>query len=322
VVPRLEAMSAAGSPAAAAAFVDVVPWDETDDVAAVVAGRLAAAGDGPSAGGRLLVSASLWALHLLRLQAALPGRSFGLATEILRTLRIRKDAEEIALLRLAAHAADRVVARIAAGRLVGRTEAEVALEVRALLIEEGHEAAAFAVVGSGPNSASPHHAAGDRVIGPGDPIVLDIGGTMDGYYSDITRTLWVTGGDPAMVPDAAFLRIFDLTQRAQAAATAAVRPGIACERLDEIARTIITEGGHGPEFIHRLGHGIGLEGHEEPYLVAGNGEALAPGVAFSIEPGIYVAGQYGARIEDIVICGEAGPDVLNEASRDLWVVAG
>jgi Xaa-Pro aminopeptidase len=322
VVPRLEAMSAAGCPAAAAGFIDVIPWDETDDVAAVVAGRLAAVGDDASAHGRVLVSSTLWALHLIRLQAALPRRAFGLATEVLRALRIRKDAEEIVLLRLAAHAADRVVAQIASGRLVGRTEADVAREVRDRLVAEGHDAAAFAVVGSGPNSASPHHSAGDRVIGPGDPIVLDIGGTMDGYYSDITRTLWVTGGDPAMAPDTAFLRIFDLTQRAHGAATAAVRPGIACERLDEIARTTITEGGHGPEFIHRLGHGLGLEGHEEPYLVAGNGEALEPGMVFSIEPGIYVAGHYGARIEDIVVCGDMGPDVLNEASRDLWVVAG
>jgi Xaa-Pro aminopeptidase len=322
VVPRLEAMSAAGSPAAEAGLIDVVPWDETDDVAAVVAGRLAALSDDSSANGGVLVSSTLWALHVLRLQAALPGRAFGLATQVLTALRIRKDAEEIALLRLAAHAADRVVAQIAAGRLVGRTEADVAREVRDRLLAEGHDAAAFAVVGSGPNSASPHHSAGERVIGPGDPILLDIGGTMDGYYSDITRTLWVTGGDPAMAPDAAFLRIFDLTQRAQAAATAAVRPGIACERLDEVARTIITEGGHGQDFIHRLGHGIGLEGHEEPYLVAGNGEALEPGMAFSTEPGIYLAGRFGARIEDIVVCGEAGPDVLNEASRDLWVVTG
>jgi Xaa-Pro aminopeptidase len=321
VVPRLEAMSAAACAASVAGFVNVVPWDETDDVSLVVAGQLAATTDA-RASGRLLVSSTLWALHVLRLQAALPGQAFGLATEVLTALRIRKDAEEIALLRLAAHAADRVVAQIGAGRLVGRTEADVAREVRDRLVEEGHDAAAFAVVGSGPNSASPHHSASDRVIGPGDPIVLDIGGTMDGYYSDITRTLWVTGGDPAMAPDPAFLKIFDLTQRAQAAATAAVRPGIACERLDDVARTVITAGGHGPEFIHRLGHGIGLEGHEEPYLVAGSGEALEPGMAFSIEPGIYLAGRYGARIEDIVICGEGGPDVLNEASRDLWVVSG
>jgi Xaa-Pro aminopeptidase len=322
VVPRLEAMSAAACPAAEAGFVEVVPWDETDDVSLVVAGVLEAASDNGSASGRLLVSSTLWALHVIRLQAALAGRAFGLATEVLRDLRIRKDAEEIALLRMAAHAADRVVAQIAAGRLVGRSEADVALEVRSRLVGEGHDAAAFAVVGSGPNSASPHHSAGDRLIGPGDPIVLDIGGTMDGYYSDITRTLWVTGDDPAVAPDPAFLRIFDLTQRAHAAATAAVRPGIACERLDEIARAVITDGGHGAEFIHRLGHGIGLEGHEEPYLVAGNSDMLEPGMAFSIEPGIYQAGRYGARIEDIVICGEAGPEVLNAASRDLWVVSG
>ncbi|HYN69954.1 MAG TPA: Xaa-Pro peptidase family protein [Candidatus Eisenbacteria bacterium] len=322
VAPRLEAMGAAGCPAAAAGLVRVEAWDETDDPYRLVAGDLAAAAGDEPRDDRLLVSATLWALHVLRLQEALPGRAFGPATEVLRAPRMQKDAEEIELLRLAAHAADRVVAQIAAGRLVGRTEADVALEVRDRLVAEGHEAAAFAIVASGPNSASPHHMAGDRVIEPGDPLVLDIGGTLGGYYSDITRTLWVTGGDPAMAPEAAFLRIFDLTQRAQAAAIAAVRPSVACERLDEVARTIIAESGHGPEFIHRLGHGIGLEGHEEPYLVAGNGETLAPGVAFSVEPGIYQAGRYGVRIEDIVVCGDAGPDVLNEASRDLWVVAG
>jgi len=261
-------------------------------------------------------------MHVLGLERALPGLRLGLASELLRELRMVKDADEIALLRLAAHAADRVVAQIATGRLVGRTELEVSREVRERLLAEGHETAEFAIVASGPNSASPHHDATERVIRAGEPIVLDIGGSLDGYCSDTTRTLWVTGGDPTRGPTPEFRRLFDLLRDAQAEASSAVRPGVACERIDAVARGIITAGGHGPDFFHRVGHGIGLETHEDPYMVAGNGEALRPGMAFSVEPGIYVAGRHGARIEDIVVCGPDGPDVLNESGRDCWVVAG
>jgi Xaa-Pro aminopeptidase len=160
------------------------------------------------------------------------------------------------------------------------------------------------------------------VITAGEPIVIDIGGTIGGYGSDITRTVWVTGGDPAMGPDAAFLRLYQVLRDAQEEATGAVRPGVPCERIDGVARGIIDAAGFGPQFFHRTGHGIGLEGHEDPYVVAGNGEPLAPGMAFSVEPGIYLEGRYGARIEDIVVCDDAGPDVLNEAPRDLMVVDG
>jgi Xaa-Pro aminopeptidase len=160
------------------------------------------------------------------------------------------------------------------------------------------------------------------VIQAGEPIVLDIGGSLDGYCSDLTRTIWVTGGDPTNGPTAEFRTIYELVRRANADATAAVAPGAACERLDEVARRVIREAGYGDAFIHRLGHGIGLDGHEDPYLVADSGDSLRPGMAFSIEPGIYVQGRFGVRIEDIVVCGDAGPDVLNEASRELLVVDG
>ena len=162
----------------------------------------------------------------------------------------------------------------------------------------------------------------ERVIRAGEPIVLDIGGARDGYCSDTTRTLWVTGGDPEQGPTGEFLALFELLQRAQAAASAAVRPGIACEGIDAVARDIIAAGGHGEHFLHRVGHGIGLETHEEPYLVAGNAEPLREGFAFSVEPGIYLEGRYGARIEDIVVCGPTGPIVLNRSSRELRVVSG
>jgi len=233
-----------------------------------------------------------------------------------------KDADEVELLRLAAHAADRVIDQIAGGRLIGRTERDVSGEVRERLLAEGHDAADFAIVASGPNSASPHHEAGDRVIEAGEPIVIDIGGSWSGYYSDTTRTVWATGRDEGRGPTPEFQALYATLQGAQAAATAAVRPGVACEGIDATARDLIAAAGHGDDFIHRVGHGIGLEVHEEPYLVGGNGEPLREGVAFSVEPGIYLAGRYGARIEDIVVCGPDGPDVLNVSSRDLRVVPG
>jgi Xaa-Pro aminopeptidase len=270
----------------------------------------------------IAVSDDLPARHLLRLQARLGDVRLELASAITRELRMVKDPDEIALLTEAAHAADRVVGQVAAGRLVGRTEADVAREVRERLIAEGHDEAHFAIVGSGPNSASPHHEASERVIVAGEPIVLDIGGTIDGYGSDITRTLWVTGGDPAKGPDERFRHLFGVLYGAQAAATRAVRPGVTAEAVDAAARRPIEAEGYGEAFFHRTGHGIGLQGHEDPYIIAGNREPLREGIAFSIEPGIYVVGGYGARIEDIVVCGPDGPIELNEASRELYVVDG
>jgi Xaa-Pro aminopeptidase len=272
---------------------------------------------------RIGLSDTMIALHVLRLQAAIAtDATYDSASSVLRELRMVKDPDEIALLRLAAQAADRVVGQIAGGRLVGRTEADVAREVRERLVAEGHEEAHFAIVGSGPNSASPHHEASERVIRAGEPIVLDIGGTLGGYGSDITRTLWVTGGDPAAGPDERFRHLFAILHGAHEAATRSVRPGIACEAIDAAARVPIEAEGFGDAFFHRTGHGIGLDGHEDPYLVAGNDRPLRPGMAFSVEPGIYLAGQYGARIEDIVVCGADGPIVLNEAPRELYVVEG
>ncbi len=312
VVPRLEHSAAE---AGLRTQLEIVTWDETDDPHALAVA-------GPSSH-RVAVSDTLLAMHMLRLQETLgPNVEYSLASTVLRELRMIKDAEEIALLRLAAQAADRVVAQIAAGRLVGRTEADVAREVRERLIAEGHDEAHFAIVGSGPNSASPHHEASERVIRPGEPIVLDIGGTLGGYGSDITRTLWVTGGDATLGPDERFRHLFAVLYGAQQAATRAARPGTPCEAVDAAARAPIEAEGYGEAYFHRTGHGIGLEGHEDPYLVAGNELPLRPGMTFSVEPGIYLSGEYGARIEDIVLCGDDGPVSLNEASRELYVVEG
>jgi Xaa-Pro aminopeptidase len=332
VAPLLEATPARSCPPAAAGYLPVVTWQETDDPHALVAGMvrdgMAARGPGgvaapqPASRTRVAVSDDLPARHLLRLEERLDDAFFELASPVLGRLRIVKDPDEIALLTAAAHAADRVVAQIAGGRLVGRTEADVAREVRERLIAEGHDEAHFAIVGSGPNSASPHHEASDRVIAAGEPIVLDIGGTIGGYGSDITRTLWVTGGDPANGPDERFRHLYAVLQGAQAAATRAIRPGITAETIDAAARRPIEAEGYGDAFFHRTGHGIGLEGHEDPYIVSGNVEPLREGMAFSVEPGIYLVGDVGARIEDIVVCGPAGPIALNEAPRELYVVEG
>ena len=313
VVPRLELGAAE---AGIRSDIEIRTWEETDDPYALAVA-------GMSGAGRFAVSDTMLAMHLLRIQAALGDRATYIpASTVLRDLRMSKDDDEIALLRAAAHAADRVVAAIVGGSLVGRTEADVAREVRERLIDEGHESAMFAIVASGPNSASPHHVASERIIQAGEPIVLDIGGTLGGYGSDITRTLWVTGGDDTKHPDRDFTDMFAVLFESQAAATRAVRPGIACEAVDAAARSVIDAAGHGPAFFHRTGHGIGLDGHEDPYIVAGNETPLGVGMAFSIEPGIYYPGRYGARIEDIVVCGEDGPIVLNEAPRELAIVDG
>jgi Xaa-Pro aminopeptidase len=317
VVPRLERGAAE---AGVRSDVHIRAWEEARDPYWPVEDVLSQGTR--QVGWRLAVSDTLWASHLLRMQADFPPSTFEPASPVLRELRMVKDADEVALLRLAAQAADRVVEHIAAGRLVGRTEADVAHEVRDRLLAEGHDAALFAIVASGPNSASPHHEASERVIGAGEPIVLDIGGTLGGYGSDITRTLWVTGGDPANGPDERFRHLFSVLYGAQAAGTRAVRPGVTCEAIDAAARRPIDAEGYGEAFFHRTGHGIGLEGHEDPYLIAGNELPLREGMAFSVEPGIYLPGKYGSRIEDIVVCGPDGPMVLNEAPRELYVVDG
>jgi Xaa-Pro aminopeptidase len=188
-------------------------------------------------------------------------------------------------------------------------------------VDEGHDSAEFAIVAAGPNSASPHHEPSDRVIGVGEPLLLDIGGRRAGYHSDITRTIWI-GDSAGNGPDGEFETIYRLTAEGQAAARAAVRPGVSFESLDAAARDVIRDGGYGHAFIHRLGHGIGLEVHEEPYAVTGNAELTVPGNTFSCEPGIYLEGRYGVRIEDVVCCTPGGGETLNGSPRQLRVVAG
>jgi Xaa-Pro aminopeptidase len=322
VGPRLEAAAAGQAPGLSTGSVRSITWQETDDPYRLVPPLLAATPPIASGSGEVLVSDGLRAAFVLSLQSALgDGVRWGLASSLLAPLRRSKDAEELALMQEAAAAADRVIEAVAAGPLVGRTEADVAREVRQRLVDEGHDTADFAIVASGPHSASPHHEPDARVIRGGEPLLLDIGGRRRGYCSDTTRTFWVAGdGDEAPDPD--FLSIHRLTEEAQAEARAAVRPGLAYAALDGVARDRIRAGGQGDRFIHRLGHGIGLEVHEEPYVVSSNQDRLRIGDTFSIEPGIYLEGRYGVRIEDVVVVTPDGGRSLNATERRLRVIAG
>jgi Xaa-Pro aminopeptidase len=306
LVPNLERPAAHASPAGGLGL-EIIGWDETDDPYALVAERL-----GPVAAVGL--AERMWALMVLRFRAALPGARQELASLALRELRARKSPAEVAALLAAGEAIDRVHARLPGWLRPGRTELEVAADISDAIIEEGHARADFAIVASGPNAASPHHAPAGRRLRPGDAVVVDIGGTMpSGYCSDCTRTYAI--GEPP--PE--FARYYEVLQGAQEAACAAVRPGVPAEAVDAAAREPITAAGYGEYFMHRTGHGIGLETHEEPYIVAGNADGLLAGNAFSIEPGIY-PGPHGARIEDILVCTEQGCARLNNRTRDLVIV--
>ncbi|RSD07233.1 M24 family metallopeptidase [Amycolatopsis eburnea] len=308
VVPKLEAPGYADVPTDELG-VELLTWVDGDDPYKLVADRLGKPG-------RVAVSDFTPALHVLALRSALGETEQTLAGPVVRELRMRKDAAEIASLREAGAAIDRVHARVHEWLRPGRTEAEVGADIAAAIVEEGHVQADFVIVGSGPNGASPHHDVSDRVIEKGDVVVVDIGGPLPaGYNSDSTRTYAV--GTPR---DADVAETYAVLQRAQAAAVAAVKPGVTAEAVDAAARDVIAEAGFGEYFIHRTGHGIGLDVHEEPYIIAGNALPLEPGMAFSVEPGIYQPGRWGARIEDIVIVTADGVESVNNQPHDLVVL--
>ncbi|HJX43551.1 MAG TPA: Xaa-Pro peptidase family protein [Geodermatophilus sp.] len=315
VVPRLEAPMVDAGPAGALGL-DVLAWDETDDAFALLAREVTARlGSVPA---RVAVGARTWAEHALGVHRALPGSALELATPVLDRLRMVKTPAEVEELAAAGAAIDRVHARMGEWLRVGRTEAEVGADIAAAILAEGHVGVDFTIVGSGPNGASPHHELSDRVVRAGDLVVVDIGGeTATGYRSDCTRT-YAVGGEPG----AEVAEWYAVLQDAQEAAVAAVRPGVTAEQVDAVARDRITAAGWGEHFIHRTGHGIGLDTHEAPYLVAGNDLPLEAGMAFSVEPGIYLAGRAGARIEDIVVCTDEGVRVLNRGPRGLVVLPG
>jgi Xaa-Pro aminopeptidase len=306
VCPELEAPRAA----VAAPDIERSTWGETDDPSAVVASLVRGSGT-------VAVADQMWAEFVLKLQAAMPERAFAIASLITRGLRLRKDAAEVEALRLVSESADRAYAQVLKRPFAGRTEREIGTDLAELLRAEGHDEVGFTIVASGSNGASPHHETGDRRIAQGDAVVLDFGGAMHGYRSDITRTVHV-GGAAGHEEQ----KVHDVVRRAQEAGYSAARKDASAESVDVAARRVIDDAGYGKFFIHRTGHGIGLDGHEHPYLVHGNREMLEPGMAFSIEPGIYLPGRFGVRIEDIaVIDADGSARALNRADHAFASVA-
>ena len=305
LVPTLErpdAEAAAGAPG-----LDIVDWADGEDPFARAAALV-------RSGATMGISDSAWAMHLIGVQDAVPGSSYRSLSQSLPMLRAVKDAAELARLEAAGAAADATYEQILGVRFAGRKETDVAADLARMLQEFGHEQVDFTVVGSGPNGADPHHEAGHRTIEVGDAIVLDFGGLMDGYGSDTSRTVCV--GEPS----AEIRQVHEVVRLAQQAGVEAVRPGVACQEIDRAARAVITDAGYGERFIHRTGHGIGTTTHEPPYMIEGEEQPLVPGMCFSVEPGIYLPGRFGVRIEDIVTVTGSGGQRFNNTSRDLHVV--
>ncbi len=307
VIPRMEAPRVVEQPGVFA----LRTWNESDDPVAIVAAltgapRRAAVGD------------TMWARFLVELLQHWPSNhtEFVRSTTVMNELRTRKDAAEIAALLAAGQAVDRIAGQLQAGEipLVGRTEAAVSADLSTRILAEGHDVVNFAIVATAGNAASPHHHASDRIIEAGDLLLCDFGGTMAGYCSDITRC--VSLGEPT----AEIAEAYAVLYAAQAAGVEAGVVGASCQDVDRAARAIIDDAGYGEFFFHRTGHGIGMEAHEDPYMVEGNTLPIAPGHAFSVEPGIYMAGRWGMRLEDIVVASDSGPLRMNNANHDLVVV--
>ncbi|MCL8014338.1 aminopeptidase P family protein [Streptomyces sp. AS02] len=305
VVPALEAPDAAKS--VGAPGLALRGWTDGQDPYAATAALL-------DTGGRFGISDNAWAMHLLALQKELPGTSYASLTDALPMLRAVKDAAELELLAAAGAAADATFEEIRKVPFSGRRESEVASDIAHLLRRFGHSQVDFTIVASGPNGANPHHEVGDRVIERGDMVVLDFGGLKNGYGSDTSRTVHV--GEPTDEER----RVHDLVRAAQEAGFSAVRPGAACQEVDRAARAVIEDAGYGDYFIHRTGHGIGVTTHEPPYMIEGEEQPLVPGMCFSVEPGVYLPGRFGVRIEDIVTVTEDGGRRLNDTTREMVIV--
>ena len=298
-VPSLEASRVGDGP------FEMLAWTETQEPLALVADRL-------NSSGRVAVGDHMWSSFLVDLQARAPGNEWLAASVLTRDIRMRKEPAEIENLRRAGAQADAVADRIPSEvRFAGSTEVQIARRVSEMLIEEGHDTAEFAIVASGPNGASPHHGASGRKVDTGDIVVIDFGGRVSGYFSDTSRTFSVGTPEPLAT------EVHRVVADAQKTARAAARPGVTCEAVDRAARSVIVDAGYGEYFVHRTGHGIGLEVHEHPYLVEGNEQELETGMAFSIEPGIYIPGRLGVRIEDIAVVTTEGIDALNSSPRAL-----
>jgi len=312
VVPHLEAPRVVERPE----VFEMVTWRDGEDPIAMVA-------DLVGASTTAAIGDQTWAGFVVDLASACPGLGFRRASEVTAPIRMVKDDAEVEALRRAGAAVDRILADVQAGKvaLVGRTEADVAAQIGRRILDEGHHRVNFVIVASGPNAASPHHEPGGRVIRADEGVLFDIGGTMAGpdevgYCSDITRCVHV--GEPT----AGFAELYAVLHGSHAAGVAAATVGTPCEDVDAAARRVIDDAGYGEYFVHRTGHGIGVEAHEHPNIVAGNDLPLVAGHAFSVEPGIYVPDSWGARLEDIVVATVDGPDSMNRIDHGLAVVDG
>ena len=306
VAPKLEAVRLGDK----RELVDIHAWGETESPTALVAQLMPDARKGTVA-----ISDQTWSVFLLRLMESLPDATFVSADRILRELRMVKDAGEIAAMREASRRTDQVwQAVLDTVAFRGKSEREIAAAITEQCEKAGLKGPAFLIVGSGPNSASPHYMTGERVIEEGDAVVVDFGGYYQNYASDLTRTVHV--GEPSDE----FRRVYETVLRANEAAFKATKPGAQCQEIDRVARTLIGDAGYGEYFIHRVGHGLGLDVHEGPYMVEGNDLRLKPGMVWTDEPGIYIPGKFGVRIEDVVVVTEDGAEKLNHVTRDLVVV--
>ena len=294
-------------------WMEVVGWSETEDPVAVVRDALSRRDRERSI--QVAISDHTRAVSLLRLQDALPDARFSSASEMLAPMRRVKDEVELRILKEAQDMAAQALERLFALPFSGRTEKQVAASLGAICDELGYETGFGAHVGSGSNGAMPHLGPGDMVIGEGDAVVIDFWGTHSGYYSDCTRTVHV--GEPSDK----FREVYGVVLEANRAALAATRPGVTCESIDRAARRVITQAGYGEYFTHRVGHGIGIDIHEEPWMVEGNQLPLEPGMTFTDEPGIYLPGQFGCRIEDVIAVTGSGGIALTDFTYDIIVVA-
>lgn len=312
VTPAFEAASLPELPEG----TQVKTWDETDNPSALAANIIADTLHGGPGGINCTVGVGerLWSVFLLRLQAELPRASFTPATTVLSAARQVKTAGEVAAMQKAGAASDDAFAEFVGKEFTGKSELELSAVFADLLKARGVQLADPPLVASGPNSASPHHHSGERIIKEGDAIVLDFWGTLDDYTFDCTRTVFV-GGAPA--PGSEEATVYGVVARAQEAAVQAARAGMTCEALDQVARGIITEAGYGEYFTHRLGHGIGLDTHEAPYIVKGNDTVLQDGMSFSIEPGIYLPNKFGVRVEDCVAIVDGKAVRFNNADHGI-----
>ncbi len=306
VTPALEA----GRIIAMPEVFETQRWEDEDDPIADAVRTLPETGVA-------LVSDDLQANHLLAMQAARPGVQFRALNETLGGMRSIKTAAERHALRAVGARADIVHQQIQAGEvpLIGRTELEVKADIHDRLLAAGHDRVTFIIVASGPNSASPHHHPGSRVINENEMVLFDFGGTFNGFNSDTTRCVF-TGPVPNDVAAA-----WSSLVAAQEAAFQAAIPGNRLCDVDNAARAALTADGYGPEFIHRTGHGIGTEVHEHPYVTSSNDTEIVEGNAFSIEPGIYRTGAWGMRLEDIVVIEADGPVRCNATKREIVSVS-